>query len=88
VPKKDKSLTPYFYEDDANQVRAAFQAAGHLEGYASVSELIEAGTMKLVKSMQRKYNGGKPWPPVEAGALRPGRRTREESQHRKEAQYS
>lgn len=84
MPKKDKSLTPYFYEDDANQIRAAFQAVGHLEGLASVSELMETGTLKYVKSLQRKYNGGKPWPGVPAGELRPGRRTRKEVQHRNE----
>lgn len=77
--KKHKTFSPYFTEEDANQVRAAFQATGHLEGLASVSELIETGTLKYVKSLQRKYNGGKPWSPVEAGALRPGRRTREET---------
>jgi hypothetical protein len=82
VPKKNKSFSPYFTEEDANQVRAAFEAAGHLEGYASISEFIEAATLREVKRLQRKHNGGKKWTPLEPGALRPGRRTREETAHR------
>lgn len=41
---KPESFSPYFATSDAGQVRAAFAAAGHLEGYASISELIEAGS--------------------------------------------
>lgn len=84
LPKKNKSFSPYFTETDADQVRAAVQEAGHLEGYASITDLIEAATLREVKRLQRKYNGGKKWPGVPAGALRPGRRTREEVQHRNE----
>jgi hypothetical protein len=40
--------------------------------------------LRELKRLQRKYNGGKKWPGVPAGQLRPGRRTREEMQHRKE----
>jgi hypothetical protein len=84
VSKKNKSFSPYFTETDADQVRAAVQNVGHLEGYSAITDLIEAATMKEVKRLQRKYNGGKPWSGVPAGALRPGRRTREELQHRNE----
>ncbi|WP_461165345.1 ParB family protein [Arthrobacter sp. R4-81] len=84
LPKKNKSFSPYFTEADADQVRAAVQEAGHLEGYASITDLIEAATLRELKRLQRKYNGGKKWPGVPAGALRPGRRTREELQHRNE----
>lgn len=84
MARKSKSFSPYFTETDADQVRAAFQATGRLEGYASISELIEAATLREVKRLQRKYNGGKKWLPVEPGALRPGRRTREETARRKE----
>jgi hypothetical protein len=78
VDKKNKSLSPYFTEPDAQQVRAAFLAAGHLEGYTSITEFIEAATMREVRRLQRKCNAGKKWPGVPAGALRRGRRTREE----------
>lgn len=62
MPKKNKSFSPYFTEADADKVRAAVQEAGHLEGYASISDLIEAATLREVKRPQRKYNGGKKWP--------------------------
>jgi hypothetical protein len=81
---KKKSVSPYFTETDADQIRAAVQAVGHLEGYASITDLVEGATLRELKRLQRKYNGGKKWPGVPAGELRPGRRTREEMQHRKE----
>lgn len=72
--KKPASFTPYFKVSDADQVRAAFIAAGQAEGYLSVSELIEAATLRELRRLQRKHNGGRKWEPVPAGALRPGRR--------------
>ena len=76
--QKPASFTPYFAIADADQVRAAFLAAGEAEGYGSVSELIEAAALREVRRMQRKYNKGRKWAPVKAGALRPGRRTLKE----------
>lgn len=76
--QKPASFTPYFTIPDAEQVRAAFLAAGEAEGYGSVSELIEAATLREVRRLERKYNKGRPWAPVQAGALRPGRRTLKE----------
>lgn len=84
VPKRTKTVTPYFTEGDADQIRAAVNAVGHLEGYASITELVEAATLRELRRLQRKYNGGRKWPGIPAGRMRPGRRTREESQHRKE----
>lgn len=81
---KKKSISPYFTETDADQIRAAVKAVGHLEGYASITDLVEGATLRELKRLQRKYNGGKKWPGVPAGELRPGRRTREEMQHQKE----
>ncbi|MBO1269465.1 ParB family protein [Arthrobacter cavernae] len=49
-----------------------------------MTELIEAATLREVKRLQRKHNNGRTWDGVPAGALRPGRRTREESRHRNE----
>lgn len=73
--RKPASFTPYFTEQDADQVRAAFLAAGSVEGYRSVSELIEGAVLREVRRLQRKHNNGRKWAPVKAGALRPGRRT-------------
>jgi hypothetical protein len=83
-PERYPAFTPYYTEDQAGQVRAAFKAAGLLEGDASVSDLIVRASMREVKRLQRKYNGGKPWPAVKAGELRRGQRTMNEMQHRKE----
>jgi len=82
--KKIAAFTPYYTEDQAGQVRAAFKAAGLEEGDASVSDFIVRATMREVKRLQRKYNGGKVWPPVKAGELRRGQRTIDELQHRNE----
>lgn len=71
-------LSPYFPVEDADQVRAAHAAVGGVEGYASISELIVVATMKEVRRLQRKHNGGKEWEPLPAGTARPGRRTRNE----------
>lgn len=59
IPKKTKSLSPYFTEEDVDQIRAALNAVGRLQGYASISELVEAATLRELRRLQRKYNGGK-----------------------------
>ena len=82
--KKIAAFTPYFTEDEAGQVRAAFLAAGHLEGDASVSDFIVRATMREVKRLQRRHNQGRTWDPVPSGALRRGQRTKNELQHRNE----
>ena len=82
--RKPASFTPYFTQDDAGRVRAAFLSTGASEGYASVSDLIEKAVLKEVRRLQRKYNGGKAWDPAPPGALRTGRRNRAEEKHRTE----
>jgi hypothetical protein len=82
--KKVAAFTPYFTEDEAGQVRAAFLATRVLEGDASVSEFIVRATMREVKRLQRKHNQGRSWEPVPAGSLRRGQRTRDELRHRDE----
>lgn len=58
--KKPSSFAPYVTTTDADQVRAAFLAAGQMEGYASISELIETATLKEVRRLQRKHNNARP----------------------------
>lgn len=65
--------------ETADQVRAAQQAAGALEGYASVNELLTAAVNRELRRLQRKHNGGKRWLGVPAGVIRPGMRTKEET---------
>jgi hypothetical protein len=76
--KKPSSFAPYFTISDADQVRAAFLAAGRLEGNVSISELIEAATLKEVRRLQRTHNTGRPWDGARPGSLRPGQRPRAE----------
>lgn len=82
IPKKTKSLSAYFTEEDTDQIRAAVNAVGYLEGYASITDLVEAATLRELGRLQRKHNGGRKWPGIPAGQMRPGRRTREESRRR------
>ena len=74
------SLSVTLPDGVAGQVRAAVQAAGAQEGHASVNDLLEAAILKELRRLQRKHNGGKHWPGIPAGILRPGRRTQEETQ--------
>ena len=71
--EKPSSFSPYFRVEDADQVRAVFEAVGGLEGYRSISEMIEAATLRELKRLQRKHNNSQPWPPVPASAHRAGR---------------
>ncbi|MFJ4210679.1 hypothetical protein ACIPY2_19665 [Paenarthrobacter sp. NPDC089675] len=77
--KSSGKKSPYFTDEDLQQIRAAVQAVGELEGYASITDFVEAAARRELRRLQRKYNEGRKWPGVEAGQLRPGRRTRAET---------
>lgn len=84
-PEKIPAFSPYCTEDEADRIRAAFMNAGKpQEGDASVSDFIIRSALRESKRLERKFNGGKPWPPVKAGELRRGQRTKPEMQHRRE----
>jgi hypothetical protein len=51
---------------------------------ASASDFIVRATMKEVKRVQRKYNGGRQFDPVDPGGLRRGQRTLDELKPKKE----
>lgn len=78
IPKKTKTISAYFTEDDTGQIRAAVQAVGKIEGYPSITALVEAATLRELRRLQRKYNGGRRWCGAPAGSMRPGQRTRDE----------
>lgn len=78
IARKTKTVSAYFTEEDTDQIRAALKAVGHIEGYISITELVEAATLRELRRLRRKHNGGKKWPGIPAGEARPGRRTREE----------
>ncbi|WP_028272687.1 ParB family protein [Arthrobacter sp. UNC362MFTsu5.1] len=82
--KKIAAFTPYFTEEEAGQVRAAFLVAREHEGVASASDFIVRATMREVKRVQRKYNGGRQFAPVDPGGLRRGQRTLDELKPKKE----
>lgn len=79
MKKSSEKKGPYFTEEDLQQIRAAVQTVGKLEGYASITDFVEAAARRELHRLQRKYNNGQKWPGVEAGHLRPGRRTRAET---------
>ena len=78
-PKRSPSFSLSLPVDTADQVRAAQQAVGAEEGYASVNELLTAAVNRELRRLQRKHNGSKPWPGIPAGVIRPGMRTKEET---------
>lgn len=45
-------------------------------------DLIVRTTMRELKRLQRRHDGGRKWDPVPAGPLRRGQRTKDELQHR------
>lgn len=75
---------PYFTEEDLQQIRAAVQEVGTLEGYESLTDFVQGAARRELRRLQRKYNNGRKWPGVEPGALRPGRRTRKETARRED----
>lgn len=84
--KQGREKGSYFTEEDLKQIRAAVAAVGQQEGYASIADFIEAAARRELRRLQRKYNDGRKWPGVEAGQLRPGRRTRAETAAREDRQ--
>jgi hypothetical protein len=48
MTKPTSHITPYFTPEQADQARAVLQAAGRTEGYASLSDLVVAATMREV----------------------------------------
>ncbi|MDP9936842.1 hypothetical protein J2T11_003210 [Paenarthrobacter nicotinovorans] len=83
-PAREKGS--YFTEEDLKQIRAAVAAIGKQEGYVSIADFVEAAARRELRRLQRKYNDGRKWPGVEAGELRPGRRTRAETAAREDRQ--
>ena len=60
-------ISPYLSSEAAEQVPAAQAATSTSGGYASISDFIVTATMKEVRRLQRKYNGGKEWTPQLVG---------------------
>ncbi|MDR6689001.1 hypothetical protein J2Y41_004601 [Arthrobacter sp. 1088] len=86
MAKETRKKGSFFTEEDLKQIRAAVQAVGLQEGYASIADFVEAAARRELRRLQRKYNDGRKWPGVGAGELRPGRRTRAETAVREDHQ--
>lgn len=61
--------------DEADRARAALvnTFAPNQEGPRTFSDLIRRGLLAEVERLERQYNDGKPWPPVQAGQVPTGR---------------
>ncbi len=64
-----------FYQDPeaAARMRAAYLHTVALEGYSSLSAFIAQAVDKQVRDLERKYNDGEPWTPIDAGTVPTGR---------------
>jgi hypothetical protein len=62
-----------FRPENIDRARAAFLRTLADEGHPSLSDFIEHAVMKETARLERKYNGGEPWPPASAGAAPVGR---------------
>ncbi|MBO3662710.1 ParB family protein [Microbacterium stercoris] len=64
-----------FYQDreDTDRVRGAILHTMATEGYRGLSQFIHLAVMEKVEQLEKKYNGGKPFPAVSARELPQGR---------------
>ena len=64
-----------FYQDpeDTDRVRGAILHTMPYEGARSLSQFIHRAVMAEVERLEKKYNGGRPFPPVGARELPQGR---------------
>lgn len=64
-----------FYQDPADtaRVRGAILHTMTTEGARTLSQFIDHAVMAEVERLERKYNGGQPFPPVPAHQLPQGR---------------
>ena len=74
-PKRKYPAKVSFYQDpaDTDRVRGAIVHTMATEGPRSLSQFIHQAVMAEVERLERKYNGGKPFPSVGARELPQGR---------------
>ncbi|WP_182348735.1 ParB family protein [Tomitella gaofuii] len=74
---KRNKIAIYMDEDDVNRARAAYAetTTPSREGPKSFSAFIVEAVLKETERLERKYNGGEQWPPVEAWQIPQGRPT-------------
>lgn len=74
-PKRKYPAKVSFYQDpaDTDRVRGAILHTMATEGPRSLSQFIHQAVMAEVERLERKYNGGQPFPSVGARELPQGR---------------
>ena len=58
---------------DQARIRAAFMATNSAERHGSLSDFITHAALDKVAQLERQYNDGQPWAPVDAGDVPTGR---------------
>lgn len=66
-------VTFYQSQDDTARMRGAFRHTDREEGDRSLSDFIHKAVMAEVERREKKYNGGQPFPDLEAGSIPRGR---------------
>ena len=72
-PKNPPKVSFYQNPDDTARLRAAYAHTHAVEGYRSMSDLIDRAVMAEVNRLEERHNGGKPWQPVAARNIPQGR---------------
>ncbi|MGO2520133.1 MAG: ParB family protein [Microbacterium sp.] len=71
---KRKKVSFEQHPEDTARMRGAVVATMLQEPHRSLTDFINRAVMAEVERLERKYNGGKPFDPVQTGVLAPGRR--------------
>lgn len=74
APAEGAKVKTSFYQagTEATRMRAAFLATQSLERRRSLSAFISNAVLSEVERLEMRYNGGRPWPPVETGEIPTG----------------
>ncbi|MGQ4533960.1 ParB family protein [Dermabacteraceae bacterium P13115] len=71
APKR-RQTTIYQTEEQAERMHGAIMATMSSEGPHSISQFIITAAMAEMERLEKKYNGGEPFPPVSAGEFPTG----------------
>lgn len=71
--KYPPKVTFYQPQEDTARMRGAFRHTDREEGDRSLSDFIHKAVMAEVERREAKYNGGRPFPDLEAGSIPRGR---------------
>lgn len=72
--RKRKKVSFEQHPDDTARMRGAVRHTMVQEPHRSMTDFINRAIMAEVERLEKKYNGGEPFEPVQTGVLAPGRR--------------